>query len=117
MEFYALVGAYQEFIAGWDDAMSVAYSDSGITGESANRDVYNAMRRKAQDYSKMQAWFIGGLVLNHIASAVDAALTARHHNRVLYEGEARWYDRVNLDGGLAFDRGRPMTHLSARLSF
>jgi len=117
VEFYALIGKYQEFIAGWDDAMAVAYSDSGITGSSANRDAYNAMRRKAQDYSRMQAWFIGGMVLNHIASAVDAALTARHNNRVLYEGEARWYDRVNLDGGLAFDRGRPMTHLSARLSF
>lgn len=117
VEFYATIGKYQEFIAGWDDAVGVAYDATGISGTSANRDAYNAMRAKAQDYSRMQAWFIGGLVLNHIASAVDAALTARYHNRVLYEGEARWYDRMNLDGGLAFDRGRPMTHLSARLSF
>lgn len=117
VEFYTAIGKYQEFVAGWDDATGVAYSDAGIAGTSANRDAYNAMRAKARDYSRMQAWFIGGLVLNHITSAVDAALTARHHNRVLYEGEARWYDRMNLDGGLAFDRGRPMTHLTARLSF
>jgi hypothetical protein len=117
IEFYALIGGYQEFIAGWDDAVGVGYSDTLITGTSANRDVYNAMRQKAQDYSRMQAWFIGGIVLNHIASAVDAALTARHNNKLLYEGEARWYDRVKMDGGLAFDQGRPRTHMTARLSF
>ena len=117
VEFYQLIGGYQEFIAGWDDATGVLYTDSLIAGASANRDVYNAMRRKAQDYSRMQAWFIGGIVLNHIASAVDAALTARHNNKRLYGEEARWYDRTNLDGGLAFEQGRPRTYLTARLSF
>jgi hypothetical protein len=117
VEFYALIGGYQEFIAGWEDAVNVIYSADSITGTSLQRDRYNAMREQAQDYSRMQAWFIGGLVINHIASAVDAALTARYNNRVLYEGEARWYDRVKMDGGLAFAAGRPRTHMTARLSF
>lgn len=116
VEFYALIGSYQEFIGGWNDAQGVIYADS-ISGSSANRDTYNAMRQKAQDYSRMQTWFIGGIVINHIASAVDAALTARHNNRVLYQGEARWHDRLHVDGGLAFDAGRPRTHMTARLSF
>lgn len=117
IEFYALIGDYQEFLAGWDDAVNVSYSADSISGTSARRAEYNRMRKQAQDYSRMQAWFIGGIVINHIASAVDAALTARHNNRLLYEGEARWYDRVHVDGGLAFDGGRPRTHMSAQLSF
>ncbi|MBR6918170.1 MAG: hypothetical protein IKN38_08305, partial [Clostridia bacterium] len=36
-------------------------------------------------YADMQVWFIGGLILNHIVSAVDAAITANAHNKVLYE--------------------------------
>jgi len=117
VDFYALIGDYQEFVGGWDDVTGLAYSADSISGTSARRSEYNRMRQQAQDFSRMQAWFIGGIVINHIASAVDAALTARYNNRVLYEGEARWYDRVKVDGGLAFDAGRPRTHMSARLSF
>jgi Family of unknown function (DUF5683) len=117
VDFYALIGDYQEFVGGWDDVVGLAYSPDSISGTSARRSEYNRMRQQAQDFSRMQAWFIGGIVINHIASAVDAALTARYNNRILYEGEARWYDRVKVDGGLAFDAGRPRTHMSARLSF
>ncbi len=117
VDFYALIGDYQEFIGGWNDVSSLAYSADSISGSSDNRTIYNSMRKEAQDLSRMQAWFIGGIVINHIASAVDAALTARHNNRVLYEGEARWYDRMKVDGGMAFAGGRPYTHITARLSF
>ncbi len=119
VDFYELIGQRQEFIFGWSDAQGANYnlSDSTVMGTSAHRDRYNAMRQQAKDYSRMQAWFIGGIILNHIASAVDAALTARYYNRVLYESEARWYDRLHLDGGLAFDHGTPRTHMTAWLSF
>jgi hypothetical protein len=121
VSFYAMIGTQQEFIFGWDDAVDAGWSfgaDTAVTGTSANRDRYNSLRDKAQEYSRMQSWFLGGIVLNHIASAIDAALTARRHNRILYEGaEARWYDKVNVDGGMAFDQGRPRTHLMAYLSF
>jgi hypothetical protein len=118
VDFYALIGRYQEFVGGWDDVAGLAYSDSSVSGSSANRDTYAAMRGKAQDYSRMQAWFIGGIALNHIASAIDAAITARRNNKRLYEGgEAAWYERVGVDGGLAFAGGRPFTRMTATLSF
>lgn len=117
VDFYSLIGRYQEFVGGWDDVTGLAYSDTSIAGASANRDIYTAMRQKAQDYSRMQAWFIGGIALNHIASAIDAALTARRNNKRLYESEASWYDRIGVDGGLAFESGRPFTRMSATLSF
>jgi hypothetical protein len=130
VEFYEMIGRDQEFVFGWDDVAAdpgrpVSASNPGFdltdtswVGVSANRDRYNSMRQTAKDYSRMQTWFLGGIVLNHIASAVDAAITARRHNRVLYEdGGARWYDKVNLDGGMAMDLGRPRTYLTAYLSF
>ena len=117
VDFYALIGRYQEFVGGWDDVTGLAYSDSAVSGTSANRDTYAAMRGKAQDYSRMQAWFIGGIALNHIASAIDAAITARRNNKRLYDGEASWYDRIGLDGGMAFEGGRPFTRMTATLSF
>jgi hypothetical protein len=117
VDFYSLIGRYQEFVGGWDDVTGLAYTDSSIAGASANRDTYAAMRGRAQDYSRMQAWFIGGIALNHIASAIDAAITARRNNKHLYEGEARWYDRIGVDGGLAFNGGRPFTRMTASLSF
>jgi hypothetical protein len=119
VDFYALIGRYQEFVGGWDDVEPnpPTYGDSTITGTSAHRDAYAAMRGKAQDYSRMQAWFIGGIALNHIASAIDAALTARRNNKHLYEAQTRWYDRVGVDGGLAFQGGQPFTRMTARLSF
>jgi hypothetical protein len=123
--FYEMIGRDQEFLYGWDDALAdpgvptgFNPADTSWTGTSANRSSYNSMRQTAKDYSRMQTWFLGGIVLNHIASAVDAAITARRHNRVLYEdGGARWYDKVNLDGGMAMDLGRPRTYMTAYLSF
>ena len=118
-DFYGIIAQEQEFISGWSDASDVIYSgaDTTITGTSAKRDQYIAMRAQANRYARMQAWFLGGIVLNHIASALDAALTARFHNRSLYETESMWYDRVHFDGGLAFEQGWPKTNFSASLSF
>jgi hypothetical protein len=121
VSFYEMIGADQEFLFGWDDINDNNASvgpDTSWVGASATRDNYNTMRQTAKDYSRMQTWFLGGIVLNHIASAVDAAITARRHNRVLYEdGGARWYDKINVDGGMAMDQGRPRTHMMAYLSF
>jgi len=116
--FYEMIGQDQEFIAGWRDAKNVAFDkDSGFAGTSDFRDEYISMRAKANQYSRMQAWFVGGIVINHIASALDAALTARHYNRKLYETESAWYDRLNVDGGLVFEQGWPRTMMKATLSF
>ena len=123
--FYELIGRDQEFLFGCDDAqpdpsVPTGYNltDTVWVGASVNREAYNGMRQTAKDYSRMQTWFLGGIVLNHIASAVDAALTARRHNRILYEDAgARLFDKVNLDGGMAMDLGRPRTYMTAYLSF
>ncbi len=115
-DFYNIIGQEQEFLSGWKDA-NVVFGDSSITGTSAYRDEYVSMRARANRYARMQAWFLGGMVINHIASALDAALTARYHNRQLYETESMWYDRLHFDGGLVLDQGWPKTNLTASITF
>ncbi len=102
-------GAY---VRGWDDVEKATLaqnldledpnSETVPLGESEHMAKYRDLRSKANDYADMQAWFIGGLILNHIISAVDAALTANAHNKVLYEEDLSWYDRLRFDSGLSF---------------
>jgi len=98
------------YVLGWDDVTDQAVannlgledpnSETVVLGTSENRDAYRSMRGKANDYADMQAWFFGGIILNHIISAVDAAFTAHSHNKALYQEDLSWYDRLHFDGGL-----------------
>ena len=117
-EVYQLI-ADDAYILGWDDigdedvavATSLALEDPNSATEplakteSDHQKQYRSMRGKANDYADMQAWFFGGLILNHIISAVDAAITANSHNKALYEEELSWYDHLHFDSGLSFIDG------------
>jgi len=97
------------YVLGWDDvtdqelAMNLELGTDELPdgvvplAASSNMDEYRSMRNKANDYADMQVWFFGGLILNHIVSAVDAALTANAHNKTLYSEELSWYDRLHFD--------------------
>ena len=112
--FYDGATVYQQiadksYVLGWDDVESPAVAmtleldvdepSDGIVplASSYNMKEYRSMRSKANDYADMQVWFFGGLILNHIVSAVDAALTANAHNRTLYSEELTWFDRLHFD--------------------
>lgn len=113
-EVYQMIGG-ASFVLGWDDVDDVAVSKSldledpnsetVSLGSSKNRDKYRSMRRDANDLANMQAWFIGGLILNHLVSAVDAAFTANSHNKSLYEEDLSWYDYLHFDSGVSFLNG------------
>ena len=99
------------YVLGWDDVKAVNASSLGLEnvdsatvalGSSSHLKKYRSLRKEANDYADMQVWFIGGLILNHIVSAVDAALTAHSHNKVLYEEDLSWYDRLHFDSGVSF---------------
>lgn len=113
-EVYQIIGG-ATYVLGWDDVDSVAIvdaldladpnSETVSLGQSSNRNKYRSMRNKANDLADMQAWFIGGLILNHLVSAVDAALSANSHNKSLYEEDLSWYDRLRFDSGFSFFNG------------
>lgn len=135
--FYDRIGRDEEFVPGWEDATSgnVTYTslrayDSALTdndpstvptaspwGTSDMRAIYLGMRQDADDLAATQSWFLGGLVLNHLLSAVDAALTAQRSNRKLYsEEKTSWMDGLHVQGGLAWSNG-PATRADMLLEF
>lgn len=116
-DFYEIIGKEQEFIVGWKDVQNVAYLDTGIVGQSEHRNTYVSMRQKAERYSKMQAYFIGGILANHIISAIDAAIAARYHNHQLYQTETAWYDRIRLNSDFAYTGTDMHSWVGASFSF
>ena len=113
-EVYQLI-ADDAYVLGWDDVEDVAIatalgledpnSETESLGASSNQKEYRSLRSKANDYADMQAWFFGGLILNHIISAIDAAISANSHNKALYEEDLSWYDHLHFDSGLSFVDG------------
>lgn len=142
--FYSLIGQENEFVRGWDDvspsdneasaagglyaSIKADYYDNLVDGNvdtkpvanpfgtSTAQGVYMSMRQKSNDYAKMKTWFLGGIILNHLISAVDAAFLAQSSNRSLYDMESRWYDGIQLWGGLAWT-GTPTTQAMAWIRF
>ncbi len=120
--FYDGTAVYQQiadkaYVLGWDDVEEPAVvtkleledeePSDGIVplAKSSNMDEYRSMRSKANDYADLQVWFFGGLILNHIVSAIDAAFTANAHNKTLYSEELSWYDRLHFDSYVSIFNG------------
>jgi len=121
---YRIVGT-DNFIQGWDDLDSMStYADLELgdsliwhrLGTSENSLAYANMRERANKLAGYQAYFLGGLLLNHIVSAVDATWSAYAHNRSLYEEKVSWLDRVHLQSGFQWNNG-PASQIIANVEF
>lgn len=120
--FHDLVGRYDEFLGGWEDspdtvttaslgdyynALVARAADPSLSvpvspwGFSKLRNEYRSLRQRSNDLAATQKYFLGGMILNHIVAAVDAALQATRMNRRLLKLETTWIDRIELDGGMA----------------
>jgi hypothetical protein len=107
--YYSII-TNETFIFGWKDAIpedknsiitnlnSLEYKRT-IQETSEMHKEYISLRKKASDYADRQALFLGGIILNHIVSAIDAALSARAHNNSLYEEKVSFLDKVRLGSG------------------
>ena len=133
--FYELIGKENEFITGWLDGEDIYVGDSAyymddgtgnpvknaadrlVLATTPNQQKYVGMRAQANDYARMQAYFLGGMVVNHIVSALDAALAAHYHNKALYQTETNWWDRLRLDSHLAWDGYAPAPTVVASFTF
>ena len=115
-EIYQII-TEDAYVLGWDDAdneskavvTSLDLETPGASpislGTSNRQKEYRSMRNKANDYADMQAWFFGGLILNHLVSAIDAVRTANSHNKALYEEDLSWYDHLHFDSGVSLFDG------------
>lgn len=126
--FEDLIGRNPEFLTGWEDnpdttslqtlefyAKSVQEYQKDPTvvlvnpwGESAMRQTYLDLRRESDDLARTQKWFLTAMVINHLASAFDAALQANRMNRRLLHLETSWLEGLEVQGGLAWNGSVPV---------
>jgi hypothetical protein len=99
-QYYEEIGKYVQYRAGWDDhsfiADTVIYDPSRVTERNLS---YMEKRADANDYLGYASTALGGIILNHLASLLDAALTTRAYNASI---------RAELKGSLLPDPERPL---------
>lgn len=81
--YYENIGKYDQFNIGWDDATEHRARDS------EHRERYTLMRKDSNDAFEMARLGASVVLLNHIVSALEAALTARKQDRAL-QGSIRF---------------------------
>jgi hypothetical protein len=74
-EYYENVGKYNQFSIGWDDC------DQPNALPSPNRDIYLDIRDESNRMFSRARTFTVCVLVNHVLSGFDAALTARSYNK------------------------------------
>jgi hypothetical protein len=93
--YYELIGKYPQFNQGWDDAPPSFNYGNQLSTELL---YYSGQRGQANTYYTTSSTFVAIAVVNHVISAVDAALTAGSHNRGLHASAGS--QRIPSDRGL-----------------
>ncbi|HMK39329.1 MAG TPA: hypothetical protein VK569_08315 [Bacteroidota bacterium] len=95
-QYYELIGKYPQFNQGWSDAPpSFTYGDP----LSSELLYYSGQRGQANTYYTTASTFVSIALLNHVVSAVDAALSAGSYNRGLHASVGS--QTVPVQGGYA----------------
>jgi hypothetical protein len=86
-QYYEEIGKYEQYNSGWDDIvpLNLAPDYSVIkANESPRGNDYMAQRAQANSYYKNASTFVALAIVNHLVSAIDAAITAGSYNRNLH---------------------------------
>jgi len=85
-QYFEEIGKYAQFNQGWEDANQGLSSDyeTILNNISPMSTYYMGQRGQANTYYEHATTFVGIAIVNHIASAIDAALSASSYNRHLH---------------------------------
>jgi hypothetical protein len=83
-QYYELIGKYDQFSRGWDDADQSAPTGIPIHSNSKRFYEYAQMRADANNFYDVAGTFVSVAVVNHIVSALDAFWSATRYNKVLH---------------------------------
>ncbi len=85
-QYYELIGKYDQFSRGWDDAPDDILSTSDLPVKSNSQRFYQyaLMRAQANNYYDVAGTFVSVAVINHIVSAIDAFWSASKFNSNLH---------------------------------
>lgn len=85
-QYYELIGKYEQFDEGWDDAnpnLAPDYSNI-VANLSPTMTNYSGMRAKANSYYNNASTAVAVAIINHLISAIDAAWTAASFNKSVH---------------------------------
>ena len=82
-QYYELIGKYPQFNQGWDDAGPVFNYGDPLTSRF---QYYADQRGKANTYYETATTMVTVAIVNHVISAVDAAISAGSYNSGLHAG-------------------------------
>lgn len=82
-QYYEMIGKYNQFVYGWADVTPLLGSDptAHTTAYSQMRMDYEDMKLVAEKNYDRATTSLIVIMLNHVASSVEAALAARGHNK------------------------------------
>jgi hypothetical protein len=102
-QYYELIGKYQEFYQGWDDAdpslTTYEQISNKLHSSATNMIYYSKERGKANDYYSTASTWVKVAIINHIVNAGYAALSARWYNKAHAE---LGMQQVPTMGGMAY---------------
>ena len=81
-QYYEVIGKYQNFMAGWTDAIGITKNNYGTFSTPYFRQ-YADERQQANDYYDNASLTLTGVILNHVLSAADAAWSVTMFNNDL----------------------------------
>lgn len=84
-QYYEMIGKYPQFNVGWDDYAEEAGETPFVYGDplTENFKYYSGERGEANDFYSVAKTAVIIVVINHLISAADAALTANSFNKNL----------------------------------
>lgn len=85
-QYYELIGKYDEFSRGWDDAdlTPLTTSDLPLKNNSPRFVQYQLMRAEANHSYDVAGTWVSVAVINHVLSALDAFWSATRYNKALH---------------------------------
>jgi len=86
--YYENVGKYNGFFAGWDDNDSLSVYDATgyAVAKSPHKWTYRRLRRDSNDYQKVANYMLSTVMMNHVASMIDAVIATK-----------KWNDKVSAN--------------------
>lgn len=85
-QYYEMIYKYlHQFGAGWDDIPSLSYYEGQTYPYTMTPNIskYRDMRNRSNDYYQTATTITSVILLNHLVSAIDAALSVKTYNKKL----------------------------------
>lgn len=88
--------AQADMVWGWRDAsgprtleeLKLDAATKTALGQSQSQNVYSGYLDQIKKRREMSSTLLGAIAINHLVSAIDAAISAKYHNRGLYQSKS-----------------------------